>query len=1067
MSIDAEPAEHLRTPVRHTSARPKRHARRSRSLLGAGPAWGLASAVLTLSACGLLAVTAARGLIGAQVASAWLAEHGVPAELSVERLDATGFVGAVRLGDPARPDFTSEHVELAFTPALTLRSARLVRPRLRVGFDGRRFNFGSLQALVDQALRAKPSGAPGPDITLEDGSVALTSPYGPVRAQASARVSRGQLISLDARLEPTRLAAPSFDATVTGGRVSAQGLPGGMRAQLHADVRSLRWRELRLSDGSLQGALDAGWRGLVPAGPTRFEAALTSSVLTTPGLQLRRPEGRLTFQGTASGPLDRLDVEGRLRLAMQSQTAAAPGRASLIAPRFQLDAWHLHIKRTARDVRAEAAIRLNANAARIAAAGLSFQRASLAANYSRVRAQLVGDAITLNGTGELRLGSTAATGGGTTLLNASARGDGRWTAASSGRASLAGRLQLAGGLPAATAQRVAGALPLVGPRLARALTQVRLDALDVTITAPGSGRDLSVLASAPVIVTGQGGARLRLSPLRAEPLFRLANGEATGAGDLTAEGVGFSRFRVSDAGFKLGSSGKAEAQGRLALTLDRILAGGAAVEGLGLDGPVRLERAGEALRVTLPACIAVRLARYGLVARAAVADVCPQAAPLLQAAGGRWTVAAELRDTRADLVAAQVAVAGAGRLTAQGGAGQPTATIALERLTARDLAPATRFAPIQAAGRVELGEPGWTGRLDLATPSGQALGQTAVKAALDGRSGTVELDTGLVRLAQNGFQPDALSPLAPKLVSKLDGLARFTGRIAWAESQVVSGGRLETPGLDATGPLGRMTGIKGAIEFTSLSPLTTAPGQALTAESVAWIAPLSGVRVRFQLAPGRLALESAEATVSGGRASLDPMIVPLATAGDPAPLTTKSVLHLAGIDVGELIARSSLADKLKLQAKLSGSVPFSLGPEGVRFIDGRLAADGPGRLSIRREALAGGAVKTSGVQDLAYQALENLAFDTLQAEVGSQAKGRLGVLFKINGRHDPPQATEARIGIFELVSGHVLDRSLPLPKGTPVNLTLDTSLNFDELLAAYQNAARVRSDPVQSPEPKK
>jgi len=45
---------------------------------------------------------------------------------------------------------------------------------------------------------------------------------------------------------------------------------------------------------------------------------------------------------------------------------------------------------------------------------------------------------------------------------------------------------------------------------------------------------------------------------------------------------------------------------------------------------------------------------------------------------------------------------------------------------------------------------------------------------------------------------------------------------------------------------------------------------------------------------------------------------------------------------------------------------------------------------------------------------------------------------------------EARIGLIPLVRGEVLQEPLPLPKGTPVNLTLDTSLNFDELLHAYQ-----------------
>jgi hypothetical protein len=99
------------------------------------------------------------------------------------------------------------------------------------------------------------------------------------------------------------------------------------------------------------------------------------------------------------------------------------------------------------------------------------------------------------------------------------------------------------------------------------------------------------------------------------------------------------------------------------------------------------------------------------------------------------------------------------------------------------------------------------------------------------------------------------------------------------------------------------------------------------------------------------------------------------------------------------------------------------------------------------------------MQSFAYQALENLAFTQLDAGVNSLPQGRLGVLFHINGRHDPPTRTRARISIFDLIRGRAFEKELPLPSGTPIELTLDTSLNFDELMAAYSNAGR--SSPVQ------
>jgi hypothetical protein len=143
-------------------------------------------------------------------------------------------------------------------------------------------------------------------------------------------------------------------------------------------------------------------------------------------------------------------------------------------------------------------------------------------------------------------------------------------------------------------------------------------------------------------------------------------------------------------------------------------------------------------------------------------------------------------------------------------------------------------------------------------------------------------------------------------------------------------------------------------------------------------------------------------------------------------------------------------------AHISGTVPFALTPDGVRFAMGRVAATGPGRLSIKREALtasvgvgAEGQAPPNAVQDFAYQALENMAFDALDGTIDSRPMGRLGMVFHLQGRNDPPQAAETRVGVVDLLRGRAFDKPLPLPKGTPVDLTLDTSLNLDELLKSY------------------
>ena len=98
------------------------------------------------------------------------------------------------------------------------------------------------------------------------------------------------------------------------------------------------------------------------------------------------------------------------------------------------------------------------------------------------------------------------------------------------------------------------------------------------------------------------------------------------------------------------------------------------------------------------------------------------------------------------------------------------------------------------------------------------------------------------------------------------------------------------------------------------------------------------------------------------------------------------------------------------------------------------------------------AISSNAVQDFAYQALENLSFDQMSADLNSIPGGRLQIVFHIKGRSDPPQPQEAKVGLIDLLNGTALQKPIPLPNGTPIDLTLDTSLNFDELLKSYAEA---------------
>jgi hypothetical protein len=317
-----------------------------------------------------------------------------------------------------------------------------------------------------------------------------------------------------------------------------------------------------------------------------------------------------------------------------------------------------------------------------------------------------------------------------------------------------------------------------------------------------------------------------------------------------------------------------------------------------------------------------------------------------------------------------------------------------------------------------------------------------------------------IAFVEGGLQPGDLSPLAGFIGSPATGSVAFDGRVDWrAGTEATSSGRLTIPGLDFISPAGPVKGLRGTVDFINLSPLTAAPGQRLSAAVLETAVPLTDIELTFGLDKAAVTIEGGDLAVAGGRISVEPFAVPL----DPnQPIT--GVIVLENVQLGEIITGSGFGDKVNIDAVVSGRLPFTADRvNGVRIAGGALAAVRPGRLSIAREALsgleAGGggeSVPPNMVQDLAYQAMENLSFDILSAEVNSLDEGRIGVLFRIRGRHDPPVRQELRIPLSEFISREFLNRILPLPSDTGIDLTLDTTLNLNQLIGDLLEMNRAR-----------
>jgi hypothetical protein len=166
---------------------------------------------------------------------------------------------------------------------------------------------------------------------------------------------------------------------------------------------------------------------------------------------------------------------------------------------------------------------------------------------------------------------------------------------------------------------------------------------------------------------------------------------------------------------------------------------------------------------------------------------------------------------------------------------------------------------------------------------------------------------------------------------------------------------------------------------------------------------------------------------------------------------------------------------MSFKGKLSGHMPFTYTEGHIAFASGTMTSDAPGQISIYRSAVTGVNTATGSVttdappataaiaeknaeaaatadpnfnpfQDLAFQAMEHVTYDQIDARLNSIEGGILNINFHIKGYYDPPQPQKAKISLLDYISGKWMQKPIRLPSKTPVELYLEIPVNLDEIL---------------------
>ena len=1046
-----------------------------------------------------IVTVAARKEIAAEITRGWLRGQGVSARVKFDTLSLSHVSGTVLIGDAARPDVSVEHFDADYSlnlfagqgqPLVRLNRLHAVHPLVALVLKDGRLHFGSLDKLVQNALNAPATGAPPPKlIQLDDVSLLVTTDYGVVRTRGNLTVADGRIDYLSLTLPASQFNGPRGAGEIRDGTVVAKAIAGD-QLEVHA-AADITDADVRGGDGvvedtdhpdlHVQGvsiSLDArlpyrkGGAGLAMlTGPlsgtlSAHAGGLQSRLARADGL-----EASFSFNGALSGDKTGITYDGTTHLVARTDTLAS---GTLDARGVKLDAPALRLKAGFTDkglsvtaggtATADLAV-LRQNDLFVKAAHLDLRNLAFATDAGGTRGDIQG-----------RLQAARAAIGDFSIddavmpFNGNAQADGgRWTASVtndiSGHAAYSGLSALAADHrrdPKAPRDDAIVALDRAFQGFA-----VRVRGLK-TVLMSGAGAvphyDVRLNGSAEAQLNG--GGRMVVVPLGGKPLVST---EARGGFALTLDGSGLPKVRLDISEFGYDPKNAALA-GYYAVTARFSTA---PVSGVALDARGQFSSQATGLAVTLdaPAKVTVASAELGDHIETLSATVTQTGGALFTVNPAGWHASGLYSGLSLTAPAEQVKLdGGQGRFEvfSQADSDALGMKLALETAVITDAMTAEqrRFNAMRLNGTLNQDRKALAGRFTASVPvAGKAQPIAALSLDNDVRTGKGSLgfDTkDYLTFAPGGLQPGDLSQIAGNILAKdVSGRAGFTGAFEWAGDKTASHGILTANDINYTGMTGVSQGLNGRVVFTSLAPLQSEAGQAITVKQMQIGVPLHDLNLRIQFQGDRIAVEGASVETPGGALILEPTALPF-----DGTSAISGAVAFNGLDFGQIVASTGLAQSMTFNGKLTGRVPFTIMGGHITFADGAAAADAPGRISIFRAAVtditAGGSMAANGqaantpataptavnpFQDLAFQAMEHLSYDKLDARINSAAGGKLDLNFHMKGRFDPPQPQKATVSAADYLSGKWMQKPLKLPSGTPIELYLDVPVNLDEILS--------------------
>lgn len=302
-----------------------------------------------------------------------------------------------------------------------------------------------------------------------------------------------------------------------------------------------------------------------------------------------------------------------------------------------------------------------------------------------------------------------------------------------------------------------------------------------------------------------------------------------------------------------------------------------------------------------------------------------------------------------------------------------------------------KVAPIFASGTMVLADDVARFEYEAFSENNAALGEGVGAHNIKSATGDAVFTFNRLEFAPGGLQPDVLAPVLKGIIGLTQGAADGVARFTWAPGGIGSAANISFDNLTFRGPgltVTRTAGVNGDISFSSLWPVATDGAQSVTVGGVDFGAlqlengeivfdmpgddTLLVERAIFPWFGGQIGVRDARATFTGGNAL--------------------AALRVETVDLKQVLEFVDV-DGLSGEGALNGELPLVIENSRASFVDGRLSADGPGRISYVGKAGAA-AAEAGGDAQIAFDVLRDLRYEKLSVLIDGPLDGRLA--FRIN-----------------------------------------------------------------------